>query len=77
MLALHAAQTVGGAQFYIGCAQLTITGSGSGTCTPTISLPGAYSAEDDNIYISDYYNGFDPTTVSLLFYALKMRRITP
>ncbi|ORY60224.1 glycosyl hydrolase family 61-domain-containing protein, partial [Pseudomassariella vexata] len=63
MLALHGAQTVGGAQFYIGCAQLTITGTGSaGSCSPTISLPGAYSAEDDNIYIPDVYSGFDPTT---------------
>ncbi|KAI5918488.1 glycosyl hydrolase family 61-domain-containing protein [Camillea tinctor] len=63
MLALHGAQTVGGAQFYIGCAQLKITGTGGG-CSPTISLPGAYNAEDDNIYIPDVYNGFDPTTYS-------------
>ncbi|KAL6710663.1 hypothetical protein ACN47E_007720 [Coniothyrium glycines] len=61
MLALHGAQTVGGAQFYIGCAQLKITGTGSGTCTPTISLPGAYDENDDNIYIPNVYNGFDPT----------------
>ncbi|KAH9905151.1 glycosyl hydrolase family 61-domain-containing protein [Xylariomycetidae sp. FL2044] len=61
MLALHGASTVGGAQFYIGCVQLTITGTGGG-CSPTISLPGAYNAEDDNIYIPDVYNGFDPTT---------------
>ncbi|KAI1339798.1 glycosyl hydrolase family 61-domain-containing protein [Xylariaceae sp. FL0016] len=61
MLALHGSMTVGGAQFYIGCAQLSITGSG-GTCSPTISLPGAYSAEDADIYIPDFYNGFDPTT---------------
>jgi cellulase len=63
MLALHGAQTVGGAQFYIGCAQLKITGTGSkGACGPTISLPGAYKAEDDNIYIPNVYNGFDAST---------------
>ncbi|KAI4680212.1 uncharacterized protein J4E88_006104 [Alternaria novae-zelandiae] len=63
MLALHSAQTVGGAQFYIGCMQLKITGTGSeGSCTPTIELPGAYKAEDKNIYIPDIYNGFDATT---------------
>lgn len=63
MLALHGAQTVDGAQFYIGCAQLKITGSGSkGGCTPTIELPGAYKAEDANIYIPNFYNGFDATT---------------
>ncbi|KAI0470002.1 glycosyl hydrolase family 61-domain-containing protein [Xylariaceae sp. FL0804] len=61
MLALHAATTVGGAQFYIGCAQLKITGTGTG-CSPTISIPGAYKAKDDNILITDLYNGFDPTT---------------
>ncbi|KAF1836885.1 hypothetical protein BDW02DRAFT_492644 [Decorospora gaudefroyi] len=64
MLALHGAQTVGGAQFYVGCAQLKVTGTGTGACTPSISLPGAYAAEDENIYIPDVYNGFDPTTYS-------------
>ena len=63
MLALHGAQTVGGAQFYIACAQLKITGTGKeGACGPTIELPGAYKAEDDNIYIPNVYNGFDATT---------------
>jgi len=61
MLALHGAQTLGGAQFYIGCVQLKITGTGSGNCGPTISIPGDYNAEDENIYIPDVYNGFDPT----------------
>ncbi|KAF1350487.1 hypothetical protein EJ07DRAFT_138760 [Lizonia empirigonia] len=63
MLALHGAQTVGGAQFYIGCAQLKITGTGSkGTCGPTISLPGDYNADDADIYIANFYNGFDAST---------------
>ncbi|KAF2122409.1 glycoside hydrolase family 61 protein [Lophiotrema nucula] len=62
MLALHGAQTVGGAQFYIGCAQLKITGTGSSSsCGPTIKLPGAYSAEDADIYIPNIYNGYDPS----------------
>ncbi|KAF1852204.1 carbohydrate-binding module family 1 protein [Cucurbitaria berberidis CBS 394.84] len=60
MLALHGAQTLGGGQFYMGCAQLKITGTGSkGGCTPTISLPGAYKASDPNIFIPNVYNGFD------------------
>lgn len=62
MLGLHAAQNLNGGQFYIGCAQLRITGSGSSSsCGPTISIPGEYKAEDDNIYIPNVYNGFDPT----------------
>jgi cellulase len=62
MLALHSSQTLGGAQFYIGCAQLKVTGSGSGTCGPSIELPGAYKESDENIYIPKYYNGFDATS---------------
>ncbi|KAF1992992.1 carbohydrate-binding module family 1 protein [Amniculicola lignicola CBS 123094] len=62
MLALHGAQTIGGAQFYIGCAQLKITGTGSaGSCGPTISIPGTYAATDADIYIPNVYNGFDAT----------------
>ncbi|KAI1372421.1 lytic polysaccharide monooxygenase [Hypoxylon crocopeplum] len=61
MLALHGAQSVGGAQFYIGCMQLQITGTGS-KCSPAISLPGAYNEQDKNIYIPNFYNGFDATT---------------
>lgn len=61
MLALHGSMTEGGAQFYIGCMQLKITGS-SATCSPKITLPGAYKATDSDIYIPNFYNGFDPTT---------------
>ncbi|KAK6335605.1 hypothetical protein TWF696_002372 [Orbilia brochopaga] len=63
MLALHGAQTLGGAQFYIGCMQLKITGPG-GNCSPKYSLPGAYKATDNNIYIPDFYYGFVPSTYS-------------
>ncbi|KAH7333279.1 putative endo-beta-1,4-glucanase D [Rhexocercosporidium sp. MPI-PUGE-AT-0058] len=63
MLALHGAQTIGGAQFYMGCAQLKITGTGSaGSCTPEIQIPGAYKADDTNIYIPNIYYGFDIST---------------
>ena len=62
MLALHAAQTLGGGQFYIGCMQLKIKGTGSkGACSPTIELPGAYKADDADIYIPNYYNGYVAT----------------
>ncbi|KAJ5040388.1 uncharacterized protein L3040_006044 [Drepanopeziza brunnea f. sp. 'multigermtubi'] len=63
MLALHGAADLGGAQFYIGCAQLKITGTGSaGSCGPSIELPGAYKADDPNIYIPDVYFGLDVAT---------------
>ena len=61
MEALHASETLDGAQFYIGCAQLHITGPG-GSCSPQIQLPGAYKATDPDIYISNFYNGFQMST---------------
>ncbi|RDW84507.1 hypothetical protein BP6252_02097 [Coleophoma cylindrospora] len=63
MLALHGSQTLGGGQFYIGCAQITITGGVDGeSCSPDIQLPGSYNESDPSIYIPDFYNGFNITT---------------
>ncbi|KAH6679160.1 putative endo-beta-1,4-glucanase D [Halenospora varia] len=62
MLALHGSQTLGGGQFYIGCAQLTITGTAGDSCSPSIQLPGAYNENDTDIYIPNFYNGFDIST---------------
>lgn len=61
MEALHSSTTINMTQFYIGCAQLHITGSG-GTCTPSIELPGAYKDTDTDIYIPDFYYVFNATT---------------
>lgn len=42
LLALHSAGSTGGAQFYMECAQINVTG-GSGAKTPsTVSIPGTY-----------------------------------
>ncbi|KAA8574691.1 hypothetical protein EYC84_003941 [Monilinia fructicola] len=62
MLALHGAQTLGGAQWYIGCAQLSITGTSGDSCGPSIKLPGAYNESDPSIYIPDIYYGFNIST---------------
>lgn len=53
--ALHAAEAVGGAQFYIGCAQLTVTGSGAGVPSPTVSIPGVYTGDEAGLVINIYY----------------------
>jgi len=55
-IGLHSAGSAGGAQFYISCAQLKVTG-GSGTYSPKnlVSFPGAYSATDKGIMINIYY----------------------
>lgn len=54
LIALHAAGSAQGAQFYMECAQINVSG-GTGTKTPsTVSLPGAYSATDPGILINIY-----------------------
>ncbi|KAF2474916.1 uncharacterized protein BDR25DRAFT_215241 [Lindgomyces ingoldianus] len=52
-IALHAASSAGGAQFYITCYQITVTGSGSSTPSG-VSFPGAYKAADPGIQINIY-----------------------
>jgi hypothetical protein len=54
-IGLHGASGVGGAQFYISCAQLRVTGGSGGSPGPTISLPGGLKATDPGIQINIYY----------------------
>jgi len=54
-IGLHVAQSTGGAQFYLSCGQITVTGGGSGTPGPLVAFPGAYSATDPGILIDIYY----------------------
>lgn len=54
-IGLHVAETQGGAQFYISCAQLQVTGSGSGKPGPLVAFPGAYKATDPGLLINIYY----------------------
>ncbi|KAL2156583.1 hypothetical protein VTH82DRAFT_1328 [Thermothelomyces myriococcoides] len=50
-IALHTAGSSGGAQFYVTCYQLSVTGSGSAN-PETVSFPGAYSASDPGILVN-------------------------
>lgn len=52
-IALHSASSAGGAQFYITCYQITVTGGGS-TTPAGVSFPGAYKASDPGIQINIY-----------------------
>jgi cellulase len=54
-IALHAASGVGGAQFYVTCYQITVTGGGSSS-PAGVSFPGAYKAADPGIEINIYQN---------------------
>ncbi|KIJ49722.1 lytic polysaccharide monooxygenase [Sphaerobolus stellatus SS14] len=51
VIALHTVSSAGGAQFYMSCFQLKV--SGNGTATPaTVKIPGAYNAQDPGILIN-------------------------
>lgn len=54
-IALHVAETYGGAQFYISCAQIQVTGGGSGTPGPLVSIPGVYTGYEPGILLNIYY----------------------
>ncbi|CAK7210937.1 hypothetical protein SCUCBS95973_000961 [Sporothrix curviconia] len=62
-VALHSASRAGGAQFYISCAQISVTG-GSGAKKPTdlVAFPGAYKATDPGIMLNIYANAGKPYT---------------
>jgi cellulase len=53
VVALHVAGSVGGAQFYVSCYQLSVSGSGSASPS-TVKFPGAYSATDPGILFNLY-----------------------
>lgn len=55
IIALHAASTYPGAQFYPSCHQIKITGSGKSTGpTSKVSIPGVYSGSDPGITYDMY-----------------------
>lgn len=53
-IALHVASSFGGAQFYIACGQLTVTGGGNGVPGPLVAFPGAYTGNEPGILIDIY-----------------------
>ena len=53
-LALHSASKPGQAQFYMSCAQINVSGSGSFTPSQTVSFPGAYQQNGPGIQTSIY-----------------------
>ncbi|KAG9258367.1 glycosyl hydrolase family 61-domain-containing protein [Emericellopsis atlantica] len=52
---LHSASSINGAQLYLSCTQVSVTG-GTGTYSPSLmSFPGAYSATDPGLLINIYW----------------------
>ncbi|EAU31074.1 conserved hypothetical protein [Aspergillus terreus NIH2624] len=54
-IGLHGASEFGGAQHYMGCAQLTVTGSGSGSPSPLVKIPGVYTGKEPGLLINIYW----------------------
>lgn len=57
LLALHSAHQMMGSQFYISCAQIEVTGSGTFTPSSTVKFPGAYQQNDPSILVNIYSTG--------------------
>ncbi|OAL56991.1 hypothetical protein IQ07DRAFT_24827 [Pyrenochaeta sp. DS3sAY3a] len=51
VIALHTAQSSGGAQLYMSCYQMTVTGGGTNS-PATVKFPGAYKASDPGLQIN-------------------------
>jgi cellulase len=51
VIALHTAGSSGGAQFYMSCYQLTVSGGGA-AAPATVKFPGAYKASDPGILVN-------------------------
>ncbi|KAF2844978.1 lytic polysaccharide monooxygenase [Plenodomus tracheiphilus IPT5] len=54
LIALHSASSSGGAQFYMECAQVNIVGGSADKIPTSVSLPGAYKANDAGILFNLY-----------------------
>jgi cellulase len=61
IIALHSASQPNQAQFYMGCAQINVSGTSGSASPQTVSFPGAYSANDPGILVSIYNQQGQPT----------------
>ncbi|KIY72566.1 lytic polysaccharide monooxygenase [Cylindrobasidium torrendii FP15055 ss-10] len=62
IIALHSAYEYPGAQVYPSCAQVEVTGSGTGTPTDLVAFPGAYDGDTPGI-VFDVYNSNSTYTI--------------
>ncbi|CAE6356440.1 unnamed protein product [Rhizoctonia solani] len=61
VIALHVAGSVGGAQLYMSCYQINVTGGGAAS-PATVKFPGAYSPTDPGI-LFNMYGSYDSYTI--------------
>jgi hypothetical protein len=55
-LALHAAHKANNAQFYVGCAQIKVTGEGKDVPGPTIKFPEGYQWNSVGVLIPEFWS---------------------
>jgi hypothetical protein len=55
-LALHAAHKPNNAQFYVACAQISVTGNGAGVLGPTIKFPEGYQWNSTGVLIPQFWS---------------------
>lgn len=60
-LAIHNPYPAGIPQFYIECAQITVTGGGSGTPGPLVSIPGYITGTEPGYTVNIYTNFYNYT----------------
>lgn len=80
IIALHLANTMGGAEFYPSCSQIIVGGSGTGKPSDDelVSLPGAYSDSDPGIYVpsvslqSSYIHPEEQELILIVFHRFLM-----
>jgi Auxiliary Activity family 9 (formerly GH61) len=53
-IALHQAAQVDGAQYYVSCGQVKVTGTGAGKPGPLVAFPGAYQPNDPGLKVNIY-----------------------
>jgi hypothetical protein len=54
-IALHGAQKLNGAQAYMSCAQIKVTGGAGGSPGPMVKIPGLYNPTDPGLLFNPYY----------------------
>ncbi len=55
-IAVHGASSLNGAQLYLSCAQIRVSGGTGGIKTPgLVSFPGAYKATDPGLLFNPYW----------------------
>jgi hypothetical protein len=64
-LGLHNPYPAALPQFYVGCTQVSVTGGGSGTPGPLVSIPGHVKGTEPG-YTVNIYNNFNPSTYQFL-----------